>query len=147
MAQLVPIQLEDGTEIYIEASGETEALTETQSSSQHNGLDDEEETVRGGQKGWGGGGNRGFSNLPGGSSSNGASAAAAQSFKAIEGTIRTYTNQTLNAFRNMADGNIEKVTLQFGIRVGGEAGIPYVTKGVAESNLSITVECSFKHQN
>ncbi|MEO0884913.1 MAG: CU044_2847 family protein, partial [Cyanobacteria bacterium J06648_10] len=70
--------------------------------------------------------------------------AAAQSFKAIEGTIRTYTNQTLNAFKGMTDGNVDKVTLQFGIRIAGEAGVPYVTKGTAESNLSITVECSFK---
>ncbi|WP_293166870.1 CU044_2847 family protein [Okeania sp. SIO2C9] len=27
--------------------------------------------------------------------------------------------------------------------MGGKAGIPYVTEGTAESNLKITVECSF----
>jgi len=35
------------------------------------------------------------------------------------------------------------VTLEFGINVGGEAGIPYITKGSVESNLKIKVECSF----
>jgi hypothetical protein len=68
---------------------------------------------------------------------------AAQSFKAIEGTIRTYTSYTMNAFKDMATANVEKVTLEFGLKVGGEAGVPYVTKGTAESNLKITVECSF----
>ncbi len=76
-----------------------------------------------------------------------AAAIAAQSFKAIEGTIRAYTHSTLSAFKNMSDANVDKVTLQFGIRVGGEAGVPYVTKGTAESNLSITVECSFDRES
>lgn len=134
MARLVPIQLEDGTEIYIEATEDVEvAPTEPV-------YGDEEETVRGGQKGWGRGGDRGFSNVPGGGD---AAAIAAQSFKAIEGTIRTYTKHTLSAFKDMADANVDKVTLEFGIRVSGEAGVPYVTKGAAESNLNITVECSF----
>ncbi|MCX7595121.1 MAG: hypothetical protein N2235_15450 [Fischerella sp.] len=40
--------------------------------------------------------------------------------------------------------NVDKVTLEeFGIELGGEAGIPYVTKGTAKSNLKITAECSF----
>ncbi|MEO1619868.1 MAG: CU044_2847 family protein [Cyanobacteria bacterium J06632_3] len=147
MAQLVPILLEDGTEIFIESTGETPVP----SAPDEELYDDDEETVRGGQKGWlGGGSSRGFNDMPSGASvnSNGntAAVAAAQSFKAIEGTIRTYTKHTLSAFKNTRasiDGNINKVTLQFGIRLSGEAGIPYVTKGTAESNLSITVECSF----
>ncbi len=136
MAQLIPIQLEDGTEIYIEST-EDVAVTPTVD------VDDEpEETVRGGQKGWGGGGgSRGVVGFPG---EGGAAAVASQSFKAIESTIRTYTNHTMRAFQDMAHGNVDKVTLEFGIRVGGEAGVPYITKGTAESNLSITVECSFK---
>ncbi|PZO18258.1 MAG: hypothetical protein DCF25_10070 [Leptolyngbya foveolarum] len=148
MARLVPILLEDGTEIYIEATEDVEiAPTEPA------GLNDEEEMVRGGQKGWGGGGGRGFSGVPGGGEAAAASlqergfANAAQSFKAIESTIRTYTKHTLSAFKDMADANVDKVTLEFGIRVSGEAGVPYVTKGAAESNLNITVECSFDHRN
>jgi hypothetical protein len=136
MAQLIPIQLEDGTEIYIEAT-EDVAVPPTAG-----GVESEpEEAVRGGQKGWGGGDNsRGMTGFPAG---GGSAAIAAQSFKAIESTIRTYTTHTLSAFKDMSQGNVDKVTLQFGIRVGGEAGVPYVTKGTAESNLSITVECSF----
>ncbi|HEY9611108.1 MAG TPA: CU044_2847 family protein [Allocoleopsis sp.] len=66
-----------------------------------------------------------------------------QSFQAIKGTIRAYTHYTLKAFKQVAIANIDKVTLEFGIELGGEAGVPYVTKGTAKSNLKITVECSF----
>jgi len=142
MAQLVPIQLEDGTEIYIEATDDVEVSPPANAPA-----DSEPEAVRGGQKGWGGGGgSRGMVGFPSGGG-GGSAAIAAQSFKAIEGTIRTYTTHTLSAFKDMAHGNVDKVTLQFGIRVGGEAGVPYVTKGTAESNLSITVECSFDNKD
>ncbi len=135
MAQLVPIQLEDGTEIYIEATEDVDVAPTVEAN------DEPEEEVRRGQKGWGGGnGSRGMIGFPG---EGGAAAVASQSFKAIESTIRTYTTHTLSAFKDMSPGSVDKVTLQFGIRVGGEAGVPYVTKGTAESNLSITVECSF----
>lgn len=69
--------------------------------------------------------------------------ASLKHFQSIQDTIRIYTNHTLNAFRNLTGANVDKVTLEFGIKVGGEAGIPYVTKGTAESNIKITVECSF----
>jgi hypothetical protein len=49
----------------------------------------------------------------------------------------------LNAFKQIGTANIDKVTLEFGIKVGAEAGIAFITKGTAESNLKITVECSF----
>ncbi len=68
-----------------------------------------------------------------------------QNFQAIQVTIRAYTVYTLNAFKQMpiTNANVDKVTLEFGIELGGEAGIPYVTKGTAKSNMKITVECSF----
>jgi hypothetical protein len=68
---------------------------------------------------------------------------ATQSFQALENTIKAYTTFTLNALKQVAIANIEEVTLEFGVEVGGEAGIPYVTKGTAKSNLKITVKCSF----
>lgn len=128
MPQLTPIQLEDGTLIYIEASEDitiplvtdpTEANRETTRSD-----------LDAGEKGW----------RP---TPRNAEIVAIQSFQAIEGTIRTYTTYTLNAFKQVAIANVDKVTLEFGIKIGGEAGVPYVTKGTAKSNLKITVECSF----
>ena len=116
MPQLIPIKLDDGTVIYMESS-EDVSLTK--------GLEvmesEEELLVSKGE----------------------AMESAVQKFKSIEGTIRSYTAHTLNAFKEIATANVDKVTLEFGIKIGGEAGIPYITKGTAESNLKITVECSF----
>ena len=70
-----------------------------------------------------------------------------QNFEAVEGTIRAYTSYTLNALKKVTDANIDKVTLEFGVTVGGEAGVPYVTKGTVESNLKIKVECSYPNKN
>ena len=69
--------------------------------------------------------------------------AMSQNFQAIENTIKAYTDYTLNAFKQVAAANIDKVSLEFGISIGGKAGIPYVTEGTANSSLKITVECSF----
>ncbi|MEM9264700.1 MAG: CU044_2847 family protein [Cyanobacteria bacterium P01_F01_bin.13] len=110
MAQLAPIQLEDGTIIYIEADESVTAPPPSEGPTR---------TAKG----------------PG--------EQAIRNFQTMQGTIRTYTAHTLNAFKNMATANVDKVTLEFGITVAGEAGVPYVTKGSAECNLKITVECSF----
>lgn len=125
MTQLVPIRLEDGTEIYMEA---TDDVVAPDSAPNSQGADPYGETTRTAKGVTWGAANQ---------------AHAAQSFKAIEGTIRTYTSYTMNAFKDMSTANVEKVTLEFGLKVGGEAGVPYVTRGTAESNLKITVECSF----
>lgn len=61
----------------------------------------------------------------------------------IEQTILSYTNVALNALKNVSSANVNKVTLEFGIKVGGKMGVPFVTEGTAESNLKVTVECSF----
>ena len=75
--------------------------------------------------------------------SKGAGDVAVQSFQAMQGTIRTYTAYTLNAFKEMATANVDKVTLEFGVKVAGAGGVPYITKASGECNLKITVECSF----
>ena len=121
MAKLTPIELEDGTVVYIESSEDVD-VTETTAPYRDDDEDDEEETL---------------------TTRGGGMDTAIQKFKSIEGTIRAYTSHTLNAFKEVAAANVDKVTLEFGVKVGGEAGIPYVTKGTAESNLKITVECSF----
>ncbi len=71
---------------------------------------------------------------------------AVQQIEAMQGTIKAFAVYTLNSFKQIAEANVDKVTLKFGINVGGEAGIPYITKGTVGSNLEITVECSFKNQ-
>ncbi|EDX82727.1 hypothetical protein S7335_1030 [Synechococcus sp. PCC 7335] len=114
MTHLAPLQLEDGSIIYIEAE-ETALVPETPITG---------ETTR---------------------TAKGAGQQTRQQFQAMQDTIRTYTRQTLDAFREMAIANVDKVTLEFGVKVAGEAGVPYITKSNAECNLKITVECSFQN--
>ncbi|NER97614.1 MAG: hypothetical protein F6J86_27835 [Symploca sp. SIO1B1] len=57
--------------------------------------------------------------------------------------IRGYSLYALSAFRNFGEAEVEEVTLKFGLKLGGKAGIPYITEGSAESNLEIQVKCKF----
>ena len=57
--------------------------------------------------------------------------------------IRDCAEYTLNSFKNFAAAEVNEITLKFGIKLGGEAGIPYITKGKAESNIDIEVKCKF----
>jgi hypothetical protein len=123
VTQLTPLELEDGTIIYLETREDVEIPpTKTPTSEEERELT-REDLERG---------TKGISQEQ-----------VLQSFRLVEGTIRAYTTYTLNAFRDLASANVNKVTLEFGIKVGGKAGVPYVTEGSAESNLKITVECSF----
>jgi hypothetical protein len=67
----------------------------------------------------------------------------AQSFKAIESTIKIYTKYTLNAFRDASLAEVKKVSLEFGVNVSGMGGVPYIATGTAGCNIKITVECAF----
>lgn len=133
MKKLTPIQLEDGTVIYMEVQEDIEIVREANTVQEESG-----EATRGDF----GGEEKGR-----GSSTRSPQAQIRQNFNAIEGTIRTYTNHTLNAFRKIGSGNIDKVTLEFGVKVGGKAGIPYVTEGSTDCHLKIVVECSFPNEN
>ncbi|MDJ0600505.1 MAG: CU044_2847 family protein [Crocosphaera sp.] len=57
--------------------------------------------------------------------------------------IRECAEYTLNSFKNFAAAEVDEITLKFGIKLGGEAGIPYITKGTAESNIEISIKCKF----
>jgi hypothetical protein len=125
MTKLAPIQLDDNTIIYIEASEEVNVpliITEEPAEEEEEALTDKgiSEELR---------------------------KQMVQNFQVVQHTIRAYTVYSLNAFKQIPIHNINKVTLEFGIEVGGEAGVPYVTKGTAKSNLKITVECSFPKPN
>ena len=76
--------------------------------------------------------------------SKGVGEVALKQFQTLQGTIRAYTSQTLSAFNNIGvSANVDKVTLEFGVKVGGEMSIPYIAKSSSDCNLKITVECSF----
>ena len=128
--QLIPIQLDDNTIIYVETNEDIN-LTETQLPETE--TEEKEELTRGSL----GKESKGLREVQQNITRN---------FRGIENTIKAYTTYTLNAFKGVANANINKVTLEFGINIGGKTGIPYVTEGSANSSLKITVECSFPQE-
>ena len=137
MVQLTPVQLEDGTTIYIEATNDIDVPVTDPSETDESSQPGEPK-----EKGIFNNKNRSLRDRQE-QQTESISQQANQRFQAIEHTIKAYTTFTLDALRKVAIANIEEVTLEFGVEIGGETGIPYVTKGTAKSNLKITVKCSF----
>jgi hypothetical protein len=123
MSKLVPIQLENGLTLYMEANQEVEAAQKKTSPMVSSG-------------------NTRSSGL-----SPTRLKTAVQHFEVLEKTLSSFANYTLNAFKQVSGANVDKITLEFGVTVGGEAGIPYITKGNAEGNLKVTIECSLPSKN
>ncbi|MBC7972539.1 MAG: hypothetical protein H7Z11_20835 [Verrucomicrobia bacterium] len=126
MTKIVPVQLDNGTVLYIEAQDDTE----TPPIAPPVPLDETIEQRRGGAKGIGDP-RMPFRPTP------------TQSMQMVQSTIRTYTTYCLDAFKNCAAANVDEVTLEFGINLSADAGIPYIASGKAQSNLKITVKCSY----
>jgi len=57
--------------------------------------------------------------------------------------IRNYAMYAVTAFKDFGAAEVEELTLKFGIKMGGKAGIPYITEGSAEGHLEIEVKCKF----
>ncbi|MFQ3617036.1 MAG: CU044_2847 family protein [Cyanobacteriota bacterium] len=130
MPKLQPIQLEDGSILYVETTDDTQAI-DVPANGGGNGTGyptEPSEEVSRTSKGW---------------TRSNPNTQMAQSFQAIENTIKTYTQHTLNAFRGAAMADVKKVTLEFGVNVSGVAGVPYIATGTAGCNIKIVVECAF----
>lgn len=61
----------------------------------------------------------------------------------MENTLRHFTRRALAPFKEVAEANIDKVKLEFGITLSAEGGVPFITKGGMDTTLKVTVECSF----
>lgn len=72
-----------------------------------------------------------------------------QAHKAVDklgDVIRAMSHTAAQALQDSAFGQVDKVTLEFGITLGGEAGIPFITSGKAEGSVNVTVEFSPKEK-
>lgn len=64
--------------------------------------------------------------------------------KEFQNKIREYANLAIGSCANLPQ--VEEVTIKFGIKLGGKAGIPFLTEGTAESNFEIEVKCKFSEK-
>lgn len=128
MAKLIPIQINEDTVFYIEAQAEPIEVEPIAVGP----IEEPEEQRRGGAKGMG------DLKIPIPQAPN-----PTQSMQMVQSTIRAYTLYCLNAFKNFNVANIDEVTLEFGIGLSADAGVPFIASGKAQSNLKITVKCSY----
>lgn len=60
--------------------------------------------------------------------------------------IRTYTGYVLTSFKNFSAGEIDEISLKFGMNLGGGVGLPYIVQGNADSNVEIQIKCKFPNK-
>lgn len=59
----------------------------------------------------------------------------------VQETLRGFVDGTVSALQEVS-ADVERVTLEFGVSLGGEAGVPFVTKGGTQGALKVTVQCN-----
>jgi hypothetical protein len=64
----------------------------------------------------------------------------------VQQMMRGFADGAVAALRDI-DADVERVTLEFGVSLGGDAGVPFVTKGKDESMLTVTIECNLARPN
>jgi hypothetical protein len=127
MANLKPIELEDGTIIYIQAEENIVIPTSAIKPSATNQLDFMTETPEDQDRIFG------LEKLD-----------IKQQGEALQKTIQSYSKHIIKSFKDLALAEITEVTLEFGVNVGGMAGIPYIATGNTDCNIKVTVKCEFK---
>lgn len=128
MTQLQRLQLDNGATVYIEAQPQTSTPQELT-----------REDLGKSEKAFDGLGLTNFAPTP--EDTVTVPQGAMDTPPTMKDTIRHYTEYVLASLKEVAGANITTVKLEFGIELAGEAGIPYITKGTAKSNVKITVEC------
>ena len=67
--------------------------------------------------------------------------------ESLKTAVCGYSEMFLNAVKQgMEHIQPDKLTLEFGIQMGGEAGFPLVTKGTAQANIKVTIEWNLKER-
>lgn len=85
--------------------------------------------------------------VPGGLRAVAALENAEERAKKLMDAIRGYSKLLLDAVKKgMDDFTPDKVTLEFGVQFGGEAGIPFVAKGTAQASAKVSAEWNLKDQ-
>ena len=64
----------------------------------------------------------------------------------VEQMMRSFADGAVAALRDI-DADVERVTLEFGVSLGDDAGLPFVTKGKGDSMLTLVIECNLARRN
>ncbi len=61
-------------------------------------------------------------------------------FSGVQDSLRCFVDGAVSALRGV-DADIERVQFDFSLSLGGEAGVPFITKGQGQGALNVTVQC------
>jgi hypothetical protein len=59
----------------------------------------------------------------------------------VQQTLRGFVDGSVAALQEV-DADIERVTLEFGLSLGGDSGVPFIAKGGTAGALKVTVQCN-----
>jgi hypothetical protein len=68
------------------------------------------------------------------------------SVERVQNMLRGFANGAVAALKDV-DAEVEHVKLEFGVSLGGDAGVPYVVKHKSEAMLMVTIECNLARRN
>jgi hypothetical protein len=75
--------------------------------------------------------------------SMGAKEVAIASMQQAHKYIRFYARYVIGAFKGFAGAEIEEMNIKFGLKVGGNTGIPMLTQGKADADFEVSIKCKF----
>jgi hypothetical protein len=75
----------------------------------------------------------------------GADTARRTELAGMQDALRGFVDGSVAALREV-NADIEQVQFEFSVSLGGEAGVPYITKGGGEGALKVTVQCNLAKQ-
>jgi len=73
-------------------------------------------------------------------------AQARSSVERVQQMLRGFANGAVEALKDV-DAEVDRVTLEFGVSLGGDAGVPYVVKRKDEAMLKVTIDCHLARRN
>lgn len=65
---------------------------------------------------------------------------ANQAVDTVSGVIQAMSESASKVLEASTFGQVEKMTLEFGVKLGGEAGVPFITSGKAEGSVNVKIE-------
>jgi hypothetical protein len=64
----------------------------------------------------------------------------------MQQALRGFVDGSVAALRDV-DADIERATLEFGVSLGGEAGVPFIAKSKSEGSIQVTVQCNLARRH
>ncbi len=139
MARLAPVKLPNGATVYLEVDEDAEIPAPHSAASEDYPQGDHLPGLPGVPVGRDAFREKGLPEAAGGPWAEEAERRARQLTETIQGIAAMIPE----AFRSAVDVDIEKLTLSFGIKLGGQMSVPFLAKAEGEGNIGVVVECRY----